>query len=298
MLITELYSDIHFYKMARKSSAVSVCLKYTLFFENFIIWLLALAVTSLGAYILVLKHKTVHDAIDFFFDPSTLMCTAGSITVVVTFFGWLGALREYTWCLRAYNWILTLFLLGEVILIIFIFVFYFVPNAKEQLGLFPTKTFKDAIRKYGIVEDDDMKNFIDNMQKSLECCGFSDTDDGFLDWNENEYFRCNFNSSQKHQDYPEACSVPPSCCKLQSGQMKNILCGRDVMALNKAGILTESEDHNPIYKIGCMKAVGVFINDHAMVIGGVLLGILLPQMYFMYVARTLRQQVLYQKSKW
>lgn len=62
--------------------------------------ILGLAVTSLGAYILYIKEKKVHDAIDFFFDPSTLMCTAGSITIVVTLFGWLGALREYTSCLR------------------------------------------------------------------------------------------------------------------------------------------------------------------------------------------------------
>ncbi|XP_045190034.2 tetraspanin-33-like [Mercenaria mercenaria] len=284
--------------MARESSAVSLCMKYTLFFENFIKWLLGLAVTSLGAYILVIKDKQVHDAIDFFFDPSTLMCTAGSITVVVTLFGWLGALREYTWCLRLYNWILVVFLLGEIVLVVFVFVFYFVPNAKEELGLFPSKTFKEAVKKYGIVEDEDMKNLIDNMQSSLECCGFSDTDNGFLDWNENEYFKCNYTDSVSHTQNPEACSVPPSCCKLSPGQMKNVLCGRDVMIMSKTGQLEESTKHDPIYKIGCMKAVGSFINDHAMTIGGVLLGILLPQMYFMYVARTLREQILYQKSKW
>ena len=66
-----------------------------------------------------------------------------------------------------YNWILTIFLIGEVVLVVFIFVFYFVPNAKEDLGLFPSKAFKDAIKKYGIVEDDDMKNLIDNMQSSV-----------------------------------------------------------------------------------------------------------------------------------
>lgn len=73
-------------------------------------------------------------------------------------------------CLWQYKWILSLFLLGEIILVVFIFVFYFVPNAKETLGLFPSETFKDAVKKYGIVEDDDMKNFIDNMQKSVCIC--------------------------------------------------------------------------------------------------------------------------------
>ena len=66
-----------------------------------------------------------------------------------------------------YNWILTLLFLGELVLIVFIFVFYFVPDAKQKLGLFPEETFQDAIRKYGIVDDDDMKNLIDNLQKDV-----------------------------------------------------------------------------------------------------------------------------------
>ncbi|KAL4224535.1 Tetraspanin-33 [Mactra antiquata] len=280
--------------MAREPSPVSICAKYTLFFENFIIWILGLAVTSLGTYILVIKEKKVHDPIDFFFDPSTLMCTAGSITCVITFVGWMGALREYTSFLRLYNWIMTLLFIGELVLIVFVFIFYFVPNAKQQLNLFPEKTFKEAIKKYGIVEDDDMKNLIDNMQESLECCGFSDTDTGFLDWNENEYFNCT-----EPKTSSESCSVPPSCCKLAKGDMKNVLCGRDVMQYNTATkTVDEAPTHNPIYTVGCLKAVGTFINDHALVIGGIMLAILLPQMYFMYLAQALRRQILEQKAKW
>ena len=62
--------------------------------------IIGLACTVLGAYILVIKHKVVKDPIDFFFDPSCLMCSAGAVTVFVTFFGWMGALREYTCFLR------------------------------------------------------------------------------------------------------------------------------------------------------------------------------------------------------
>lgn len=39
----------------------------------------------------------------------------------------------------------------------------------------------------------------------------------------------------------------------------------------------EAPTHNPVYTVGCLKAVGTFINEHALTIGGVLLGILLPQ---------------------
>lgn len=82
-------------------NSVLVVHDFTLTGLGFLFQIVGLAVTGLGAYILVLKNKVVHDPIDFLFDPSTLMCTVGSITVVITFFGWMGALREYTSFLRA-----------------------------------------------------------------------------------------------------------------------------------------------------------------------------------------------------
>ena len=69
-------------------------------FVSFLLQIVGLACTGLSAYILVIKHKVVRDPIDFFFDPSCILCTAGAITLVITFFGWMGALREYTCMLR------------------------------------------------------------------------------------------------------------------------------------------------------------------------------------------------------
>ena len=66
-----------------------------------------------------------------------------------------------------YTWMLTIFFLLEIVMVIFIFVFYFVPDAKQKLGLFPEKTFEEAIKKYGIVEDEDMKNLIDSLQEGV-----------------------------------------------------------------------------------------------------------------------------------
>ena len=80
--------------------AVLPSLLSRMYVVSFLLQIVGLACTGLSAYILVIKHKTVRDPIDFFFDPSCLLCTAGSITVVITFFGWMGALREYTCMLR------------------------------------------------------------------------------------------------------------------------------------------------------------------------------------------------------
>ena len=55
-----------------------------------------------------------------------------------------------------------------------------------------------------------------------------------------------------------------------------------MFCLQATGKVIESTDHNPIYTQGCMKAVGTFINDHAITIGGVMLGVLLPQVQFLH----------------
>lgn len=67
---------------------------------TYFLQVVGLAFTVLGGYILAQKNKVVKDAFDFFLDPSTLMCTAGSLIVFVSFFGCMGALRENTCFLK------------------------------------------------------------------------------------------------------------------------------------------------------------------------------------------------------
>ncbi|XP_060071289.1 tetraspanin-33-like [Ylistrum balloti] len=280
----------------RDKTAVNPLTKYFLFFENFIIWIGGLAITGLGAYVLWVKQKVVKDAFDFFLDPATIMVTAGSIVVFISFFGCMGALRENMCFLKTYNIILSIMFFGELALVIFVFVFYFVPDAREQLGLFPGDSMRNAIQKYGIVDDEDMVNLIDNIQKTLHCCGLSDNEDGYKDWNNNEYFNCTVSGLS-----PEKCSVPPSCCKLKPGEYINILCGRGVMKPTEAGgslTLVETDKTLGIYKVGCLRALGEWINDNALVLGGIILGILIPQIFIMCLARSLRDQIKLQKLKW
>jgi hypothetical protein len=51
------------------------------------------------AWILVEKEKAVLNAYDFFLDPACVLCLAGSVAFVVSFFGWYGSLREYVFFL-------------------------------------------------------------------------------------------------------------------------------------------------------------------------------------------------------
>lgn len=282
------------FRSRRDYSAINPVLKYFLFFENFLIWLAGLAMTAIGAYVLYMKKKVVKDAFDFFLDPSTLMCTGGAIVVFITFFGCMGALRENTCFLKTYNYVLSFIFLGELVLVILIFVFYYVPESRHQLGIFPQDSLRNAINKYGVVDDDDMVSLIDNIQKTLQCCGLADSEEGYKDWNNNPYYNCT-----KHNQSPEACSVPASCCKVKPGEEINVLCGRKVMqASENDKIISDGPSISRINKAGCVRALGTWIQTNAMVLGGILLGILLPQMFVMCLSRTLRDQIKSQKAKW
>ena len=64
---------------------------------------------------------------------------------------------------------MSFFFLGEMALIILIFVFYYVPESRDKLGIFPKDSLSQAIDKYGVEDDDDMVNLIDNIQKTVDC---------------------------------------------------------------------------------------------------------------------------------
>ncbi|KAL5017426.1 hypothetical protein ScPMuIL_007015 [Solemya velum] len=276
----------------RERSAVSSPLKWFLFFLNFLLLLIGMAFTAMGTYILVEKNKTVNDAIDFFFDPACLMCSAGSIIVFIAYFGCTGALRENTCFLLVYYVSMWLMFAVEMVVVVLIFIFYYVPDARKKLDLYPEDAFKDAMKKYGLVNDEDMQDLIDNLQKSFKCCGWSNDVEGYQDWDINPYFNCN-----KSNPSPERCSVPPSCCQIRQGQTINILCGQGVRVIDKDGMIVDG-DLSKIYTDGCLKALGSWIDSNALVVGGVMLGILLPQIFLLCISNTFKTQIKMQRAKW
>ncbi|XP_012946908.1 tetraspanin-33 [Aplysia californica] len=198
-----------------------------------------LVMTGLGAYILSIKDKQVHDVLDFFLDPACDMCLAGSIVFVMGFLGCTGALRE---------------------IVCFLKIVSFHHSATHILLL------------------------------QLGCCGLSDSEKGFLDWNDNAYFNCSSTNMS-----PERCSVPHS----NIGDSINYQCGANMIKYLPDG---EIEGNNAntyrIYNDGCMKALGDWINRHALVVGGIMLGILLPQVFIVVLTRNLIEMIETQKSYW
>lgn len=269
-----------------KDTAVSMVVKYGLFFSNFVFWILGGVIGGLGIWLVVMKEKVIRDFIDVALDPSLLMCIGGCLIFILAFFGWWGALRENICFLRMFHIVLIVLLLLEVVFGVLIILYFYVPSVRAQLDVVnPTGFLKNGITRYR--DDPDLKDSIDAMQEHFECCGASETDEGYKDWDMNPYFNCT-----KSNPSAERCAVPFSCCKRTEGDILNIMCGFET--LDKK--MTEAS--KKIYTQGCVKGFSQWLESNALWMGGICLGIVIPQLIAISMARRLVDQVRVQKLKW
>ncbi|KAL4231974.1 Tetraspanin-33 [Mactra antiquata] len=270
-------------------SAVSLLVKYTLFLVNILIFLISGTVVALMTWVLVEKEKKVNNAYDFFLDPACVLCLAGCVAFVISFLGWFGALRENMPSLLAYKYTLMAIFFLEIALIIIIFVVVYVPDARQQLNIYPEDSLTQAIVKYR--DDDDMQNLIDGIQQLLECCGTSNDDIGYKDWSQNAYFNCT--PELEESGFGESCSVPFSCCIQENSGLVNYLCGKDMQSSKSDDVREET-----IYTKGCFKSITDILQSNVLVVGGVIIGILIPQMLLTFLTGKLISQIEIQMAKW
>ncbi|CAG5131033.1 unnamed protein product, partial [Candidula unifasciata] len=183
-----------------------------------------------------------------------------------------------------YYILMSIFLLLELVLLAFVIVFSYYDGAFAKIGLYPENAMLDAVKFYR--DDPDMKDFIDGIQELLSCCGATNSDDGYLDWNKNVYFNCTTGIIN-----PESCSVPSSCCVQRPGANRNTECGRGVLRANTTNL-------SAINTQGCLKGLQSIIKDNTWTVFGSVVGILIPQAFFVFCAKTLVSQIQTQMAKW
>ncbi|XP_052771278.1 tetraspanin-33-like isoform X2 [Mya arenaria] len=273
------------------SSEVNLVSKYVLFFVNFLICIVALAVVALMTYVLVVKEKKVEEAYDFFLDPSCILCLFGCVALLASLVGWWGPFRENVGVLRAYVWMMTILFFLQIAFVIIIFVAVYSPEAQKALHLYPDDALNKAVVQYW--DDDDLRDLVNYFQETFACCGTSDNDEGYKDWAKNEYYNCSVSELQKKSN-PLFCSVPYSCCFPNEGGLKDFACGLNM----------QSDDIDPtvraktIYTKGCFKSIADIMRDNVLVVGAVLIGIFIPQLIMTWMARTLIGQIRVQRQKW
>ncbi|XP_072508886.1 tetraspanin-33 isoform X2 [Notamacropus eugenii] len=126
-------------------------------------------------------------------------------------------------------------------------------------------------------DDLDLQNLIDFGQKEFHCCGGI----SYKDWSQNMYFNCTEDNPSR-----ERCSVPFSCCLHKSSQtVINTMCGRGMQALDYL------EAGKVIYTNGCIDKLVNWIHSNLFLIGGVALGLAIPQLVGILLSQVLINQI-------
>ncbi|XP_015443894.1 tetraspanin-33 isoform X4 [Pteropus alecto] len=127
-------------------------------------------------------------------------------------------------------------------------------------------------------DDLDLQNLIDFGQKEFSCCGGI----SYKDWSLNMYFNCSDDNPSR-----ERCSVPYSCCLPTPSQaVINTMCGQGMQAVDYL------EASKVIYTNGCIDKLVNWIHSNLFLLGGVALGLAMPQL-----AGILLSQILVNRIK-
>ncbi|XP_037315721.1 tetraspanin-33 isoform X1 [Pungitius pungitius] len=250
-------------------SFVSPVVKYLVFLFNFIFWIISLVMVAIGVYARLMKHAEAALAC-LAVDPAVMLMIVGFFMFFVTFCGCVGSLRENICLLQTFCICLTVIFLLQLIAGVLGFVFS--DKARDRV----TGMINNAIVHYR--EDIDLQNLIDFGQKEFGCCGGVT----YTDWSQNLYFNCT-------QDNPsrERCSVPFSCCILSDDKQVviNTMCGTGVQLLE----YVEAGDH--IHTNGCIDTLVNWIHSNMFLLGGVALGLAIPELVGILLSQILINQI-------
>ncbi|NXH13002.1 TSN10 protein, partial [Bucco capensis] len=230
-----------------KPGTFSQCVRYLAFFWNLFFLLLGLLALAMGVWGLLLKSSLWEDHLmPLGSDPMLLFVLVGLGASTVSLAGCLGTLRSSPCLLRFFVGAVLAFagleVLGGLLLL----------AARHQL--------RDALRDALLLcllryyDEPDLRFLVDEVQRSLQCCGLS----SYRDWEANPYFNCSAPGVQ-------ACSVPASCCldPWQNGTLTNTQCGFGVLHLGDmvAGTF--------VHLGGCMAQLSTWLRGQA---GGIMAG--------------------------
>ncbi|XP_056281014.1 tetraspanin-33 isoform X1 [Pseudoliparis swirei] len=249
-------------------SLVSPVVKYLVFLFNFIFWIISLVMVAIGVYARMMKHAEAALAC-LAVDPAMMLMVVGFLMFIITFCGCVGSLRENICLLQTFCICLTLIFLLQLTAGILAFVFS--DKALHRV----TKMINNSIVHYR--EDIDLQNLIDFGQKEFGCCGGVT----YTDWSQNMYFAC-------EQDNPsrERCSVPFSCCvQPKDEQVINTMCGHGMQLLQ----YVEAGSH--IHTNGCIDALVNWIHSNMFLLGGIALGLAIPQLVGILLSQILINQI-------
>ncbi|XP_037023626.1 tetraspanin-33 isoform X5 [Artibeus jamaicensis] len=227
-----------------------------------------MVLVSVGVYARLMKHAEAALAC-LAVDPAILLIVVGVLMFLLTFCGCIGSLRENICLLQTFSLCLTIVFLLQLAAGILGFVFS--DKARGKVS----EIINNAIVHYR--NDLDLQNLIDFGQKEFSCCGGI----SYKDWSLNMYFNCSEDNPSR-----ERCSVPYSCCLPTPNQaVINTMCGQGMQALDYL------EASKVIYTNGCIDRLVNWIHSNLFLLGGVALGLAIPQLVGILLSQILMNQI-------
>ncbi|XP_075713665.1 tetraspanin-33 isoform X3 [Rhinoderma darwinii] len=249
-------------------SFVSPVVKYLLFFFNMLFWVISLVMVAIGVYARLMKHAEAAMAC-LAVDPALLLIAVGVLMFLITFCGCIGSLRENICLLQAFSICLTLVFLLQLSAGIVGFVFS--DKARGKVS----EVISNAIVHYR--DDLDLQNLIDFGQREFNCCGGI----SYKDWSQNIYFNCSSENPSQ-----ERCSVPFSCCLYSEDKaVVNTMCGYGMQTLDYL------EAGEFIHTNGCIDKLVNWLHSNLFLLGGVALGLAIPQLVGILLSQVLINQI-------
>ncbi|XP_054721685.1 tetraspanin-33-like isoform X2 [Uloborus diversus] len=247
--------------MITEDDFIPKCMKLSVFFMNCIYWFLGLFVFGVGLHIHVYQMQLLHGLVTVVISPALIMMGLGLILFLIAVFGCVGTLRENDCLLRWYLMVLT-----------FLLMVYVTMGAVSFLILFTSHTVHDnaegllqnALMNYE--EDQHSADYIDYIQATLQCCGIGPA--GYKDWGMNPYYAC-----QNDNKNSERCGVPASCCKFNTIDEVDAMCG---YGTTNDSLMTQYPASSVVNTIGCIARVEEMIQNAAVLVGFVAFGVAVP----------------------
>ncbi|XP_034959776.1 CD63 antigen [Zootoca vivipara] len=186
------------------------CVKFLVFFFNFIFWLCGIALIALGIYVQIeLKHTLVMTSASAS-GPPIVILAVGVIVFFISFFGCCGALKENYCMVTTFAVLLTLIFLVEIAAAIAGYIY------KDEIKAVIDKEIRAEIAVYK--NDGKVAKVLDDLQEKYSCCGAFN----YTDW---------FNGTTSS-------NIPPSCCKRNDTDCRN---NPTVDRINQEGCVVKIE---------------------------------------------------------
>uniref|UniRef100_A0A6B2F7C9 Tetraspanin n=2 Tax=Bothriechis TaxID=44726 RepID=A0A6B2F7C9_BOTNI len=172
------------------------CIKYLVFFFNFIFWLCGIALIALGIFVQIeLKNTLVMTGPPSASAAPIVILSVGVIVFFISFFGCCGAAKENYCMVTTFAVLLTLIFLVEIAAAITGYIF------KDKVRSVINDEIQEEMNTYN--NKSVIQKPLDELQKKYSCCGVTN----YTDW---------FNVTQFKPGH-----VPASCCRKDMNCTKN-----------------------------------------------------------------------------